>query len=304
MNVPMKAQYGQYSVEVYSLPTPKSGWVALTYLPASSQQPYLGTLVFNSGMFSNRRFWLSDKGIGIAAWLSSYGFDCWMFERRGLGASAGSDPAQQHLFNAFQLDLPAVQQFLTARGVTSAFYVGHSFGGVLNGLSLAKGYMQAEQVAGLINISSQLTVGKRLLNKPYSAIVYGVTGLLRHFPARRLGMGPENESVEAMRDCCRLVAWAKKEQGRDFWQGFENITCPVLGIGSEGDSVDPAEGCQQFVAAMGSQDNTFIRLGKKHGHRQDYDHVSLVVSKDAQQEVWPMLLTWLQQRVAQSKSTD
>ena len=271
-----------------------------SHLAVASDKISKGTLVLNRGMFSNRRFWLSDKGIGIAAYLREHGFDCWMFERRGLGDSDKLNSAEHSLFHTFEHDLPAVQQYLATQGVSRAFYIGHSFGGVLNALSLAKGYLKPEGVAGLVTLSSQLTVGKRLLNKPYSGLVYAITAVLGHFPARRFGMGPENESTRAMRDCCRLVAWAKGKDSRNanFWHGFDDIRCPVLGVGSDGDTVDPAEGCQQLLSAMGSHQKTFIQLGKRQGHRQDYDHVGMVVSKDAQQEVWPLLLDWLEQTSA------
>ena len=185
-----------------------------------------------------------------------------------------------------------------AQNPQAAYWVGHSFGGVLNALSLAQGHLNTAQVAGLINFSSQLTVGKKLLNKPYSALIYASTGVLGHFPARQLKMGPDNEAPEVMRDCCRLVEWAKADRSTDnadsFWKGFDRITQPVLAFGSEGDSVDPAPGCRELIAPMGNQDNkTFILLGQQHGHRQDYDHVAMLVSKDAAQEVWPMLGQWL-----------
>lgn len=291
-----KRRYGNYDVSLHHIQTAHNGCVALTHLPANAAEGRKGVLVLTPGMFSNRRFWLSDKGIGLAAYLSDNGFDCWMFERRGLGDSDKSHDAEHSLFHTFEHDLPAVQQYLATQGVSRACYMGHSFGGVLNALSLAKGHLQAEGVSGLVTISSQLTVGKRLLNKPYSAVVYAITAVLGHFPAKSLGMGPENESSRAMRDCCRLVAWAKDRDSRkaNFWHGFDDIRCPVLGIGSDGDTVDPAEGCKQLLSAMGSQQKTFIQLGKKQGHRQDYDHVGMVVSKDAQQEVWPLLLAWLE----------
>ena len=44
---------------------------------------------------------------------------------------------------------------------------------------------------------------------------------------------------------------------------------------------------------MASDDKTFVQLGKAQGHRRDYDHVGMLISKDAQEEVWPMLTGWM-----------
>ena len=290
--------------EVFWLATPEQGEIALTYLPAKQTNDAAkakSPLIFLPGMFSNRRFWLSDKRMGLAAYLSDQGHDCWMIDRRGLGES----PAKRgnsiykniSLMQCIEHDLPAVQAFVYAQNPQPAYWVGHSFGGVLNTLSLAHGHLKSPQVAGLINFSSQLTVGKKLLNKPYSAAIYASTALLGHFPARTLKMGPDNEAPQAMRDCCRLVDWAKmkppKSNADSFWKGFDTIEQPILAFGSVGDTVDPAEGCRELIAPMASEKKHFVMLGKRHGHRQDYDHVGMLVSKDAAQEVWPMVAQWL-----------
>lgn len=291
-------QFGELKVTEYQLATENSGTIAVTHLPTLSDIPTKGSIVMLPGMFSNRRFWLSDKGIGIAAYFSQHGYACWMIDRRGLGAASESSSENQTLYNTIEHDLPAVQALLDQQGVARAFYMGHSFGGVLNGLSLAQGHLNHSAVAGLVNFSSQLTVGKTLLNKPFSLLLYAITGLLGHFPARRLGMGPENESKHAMRDCCRLVESAKGPSKAIFWQDFNRIQCPILAFGSEGDRVDPSAGCQAFIAPMQSTNKTFVHLGKHNGHRRDYDHVGMMISKDAQQEVWPMVKNWLDGQIA------
>lgn len=281
---------------MYQLDTAHFGDIAVTHLPASTSVEHKGSIVMVPGMFSNRGFWLSNKGIGLAAVLSQQGYHCWMMDRRGLGQSGKAKPEHHRLFHAFEYDLPAVQQLLAKHGHHKAIYMGHSFGGVLNGLSAANEHLSADGVAGLVNFSSQLTVGKTMLNKPYSAFIYALTAVLGHFPSKALKMGPENESKECMRDCCRLVEEAKGKNKTQFWQAFSNVTCPVLAFGSEGDTVDPLLGCQEFVEPMGSVDKTFVKLGKKYGYSKDFDHVGMVVSKDAQREVWPVLFEWLSKR--------
>lgn len=284
--------YGHHKVVVFWLKTAEQGEIAVTRL-APTTGKVRAPIVMLPGMFSNRRFWLSDKGVGLAAYLCEQGFDCWMMERRGLGDSGKQGYARASLKQCIQYDLPAVQALVAQHNPQAAFYMGHSFGGVINASSLAQGYLAGDKVAGLVNFSSQLTVGKHFLNPPLSALIYGSTALLRHFPSRQLGMGPENEPPETMRDCARLVSWAKRKNGNNYWSGFDNIIQPVLAFGSVGDTVDPAPGCQYLVDKMASNDKSFILLGKAHGHRKDYDHVGMVVSKDAAKEIWPIVTQWL-----------
>lgn len=286
-------QFGEFPATVFTLRTSNTGSIAVTHIGAHQGSRERGAIVMTAGMFSNRRFWLSDKGIGIAGYLATRGFDCWMFERRGHGASPITAYDDQSLRATIEDDLPAVQAFIASRGCPSALYMGHSFGGVMHSMSLARGFLNAKGVDGLINFSSQLTVGKTFLNKPYSAVLYAITGLLGYFPSRALKMGPENESKKTMRECCELVEYAKGAQQHEFWQDMTNITCPVLGFGSAGDTVDPSEGCQALIDGMSSEHKTFIHLSTANGHRQNYDHVGMLVSKTAQEEVWPMVDDWL-----------
>jgi hypothetical protein len=37
----------------------------------------------------------------------------------------------------------------------------------------------------------------------------------------------------------------------------------------------------------------FLCLGKKHGFSGDFGHVEMLVSKEAQLEVWPLVEQWL-----------
>lgn len=286
-------QLGDFTASVYTLQTTEQGRVALTHAPAHKGSRPRGAIVMTAGMFSNRRFWLSDKGIGIAGYLVSRGFDCWMFERRGHGASPQGDFKQQSLSYTIEHDLPAVQAFIQTKGFQRAIYMGHSFGGVMHCMSLARGHLNPNGVEGIINFSSQLTVGKTFLNKPYSAVLYAITGLLGYFPSKMLKMGPENESKATMRDCCKLVEYAKGPHQHDFWRDIANIQCPVLGFGSAGDTVDPSEGCEALVNGMSSKQKSFIHLSTENGHRKNYDHVGMLISKAAQEEVWPLVDDWL-----------
>lgn len=283
--------------EVILLNTPNDGTIALTHLPAPSS-PY-PPLVFLHGMFSNRKFWLSDKGIGLAAHLNRQGYECWLIERRGMGAS----PKHSHqvsLEHCVNDDLPAIQAYIHQTNPNTAIWLAHSFGGVQISASLARQKLNAELISGLMFFSSQLTAGKYPLNPPLSWILSAWTKLTPTFPSRKLNMGPEDESAQVMRDCIRWVKQAKKNGKGDthqpFWQGFEHITAPLLAFGSEGDTVDPHSGCAFLAEQTHSSDKQFILLGKAHGHKQDYTHAGMVTSKDAIQEVWPMVEHWLSEQ--------
>lgn len=283
-------QYGEVACKVHWLQTPEQGRIAVTQTLGAGESAK--PLLMLPGMFSNRRFWLSDKGIGLAAYLTAQGYSCWIMERRGLGESQAGDYASASLEQCIRYDLPAVQALIQAQSQQPALWMGHSFGGVMMALSLARGYADLDQVRGLVTLSSQLTVGKPFLNAPLSGLLYLTVALMSSFPSRALKMGPENEPPETMRDCARWVAAAKSKRDNAFWQGFERLQLPVLALGAVADTVDPYPGCQAFLRNMATERGQFVLLGREYGHLRDYDHVGMVVSKDAQQEVWPLLRKW------------
>ena len=93
----------------------------------------------------------------------------------------------------------------------------------------------------------------------------------------------------------KLVSLKKLKSG-SFWDGFREMTQAALVIASIGDKTDPAGGCETMYQRLPTLDKQYVLLARKNGHAQDYDHVGMVVSKDAQAEVWPLILEWTDKR--------
>ena len=273
---PLAADGGHCSLLRVSLPG-RDGGVPLVMLP---------------GMFSNRHFWLSPKGVGLAGFLCRAGYEPWLVERRGIGLAAGS-PGRRGLQEHIGQDLPQVQAAVHRHNPRPAFWFGHSFGGVMATLAAAQ-TLDASMVAGLVLFAAQCEVGKNGLTPPYSLFTRGLSRLLGRFPARRLGMGPEDEPPAAIDDACRIVTAAQRDGS--MAPRLQPLRCAVLGFGGGADRVDPPEGCERFIGHMSSGDKTWVLLSRAQGYSQDYDHPGIVVSRAAQDEVWLQVQRWLQSR--------
>ncbi len=269
------------------------GRILLTFVAA--EQPR-SPIVYMPGMFTGRPFWLSDKGIGLAAYLAEAGFPGLIVQRReaGCGARPG---LEEHL----RLDLPRVQARVEETWGRPAFWMGHSFGGVLSARATAE-TLDAARVAGLVLFGSQFEVGKRPLHPPFSLATRGISALLGRFPARRLGLGPRDEPPEAMHDAIRLVTEGRRRP--ELRQALRKITAPALAISGLGDKVDPTAGCEKLIGHFASTDKRFIAAGRRNGFEMDYDHPGIVVSKPAQQEIWPLVRDWLLERDVAVVSTN
>lgn len=254
-------------------------------------------VVLLHGSYTDRRFWISRKGEGFARCLADHGFDVWIPEFRGHGRSPrpadyGRITADQFVFG----DLPAIAAHLRSSGVTSALWVGHSSGGLSLAGALAMEALPQELVRGMVLVGVQAEAGHAWLRWPLvGAAAQWLCGALSTFPADRLGLGHQPAPGAAT---AQAIAWKRTgrwstSDGRDFGAGLPRVGVPCLAVTSEGDRMDPAEGCRAFFERLGSRDKTLLVLGRAHGHRQDYDHPGMIVSRDAAAEVWPLLVAWL-----------
>jgi len=256
-------------------------------------------VVLVHGTYSKRNFWVSPKGIGMATYLAEAGFDVWIPELRGHGLSPKGDrfskiTAEEQI----RYDLPAVQQYVHRITGARQSWVGHSFGGVYILCALSAKWLDQGIMRHLFTFGSQISRGESFLKIPgvawvCSKIIEGIG----YFPAPRLGLGPE---IEAAAATVEMISWKKflgkwtNSEGFCYWDGMEGIRIPFSAFAGAADKSDPAEGCRILYDSLGSPDKTFTILGKKRGFLKDYDHTGMIVSKEAQEEIWPMVLGLLE----------
>ncbi|MES1938668.1 hypothetical protein T5B8_00425 [Salinisphaera sp. T5B8] len=285
------------TVETQTVTGADGGCCQITHVLAEAVNARAPVLLV-PGMFTGRRFWLSDKQIGLAAYLARRGYPGVIVQRRGLSDSPAS-PGRAGLIEHVKYDLPAVQRHLQAQDPRPAFWIGHSFGGVMSALACAR-YLEAEAVAGLVLFASQFEVGKRMLDWPANRLTRGLARLLGYFPARAAGLGPENEPTAAMMDATH---WVETGRRQDYLRAtLARVTQPVLALSGAADRVDPSAGCERFIGHFSSTDTQFERAGISHGYSVDFDHPGIVVSKPAQAEIWPRVADWLDTHTSSSQA--
>jgi hypothetical protein len=64
-------------------------------------------------------------------------------------------------------------------------------------------------------------------------------------------------------------------------------------MSAAGDHQDPAWACRKLFDQVGSEHKQFINLGHEQGFADNFGHVEMLVSKAAQNEVWPLVARWL-----------
>ena len=291
---PTSLRLGSVSARLHRTNADDGVPLAVTRLPCRGGVPVMCV----HGNYSKRNFWVSDRGIGLGAWLSAKGFDVWIPELRGHGESPKTRAFSRYTADDHvRRDLPAAQRLVERIAGRPAHVVAHSAGGLFVMMALAASWLRSDQVRSVSLFGTQIDEGERYLGFP--GVASAISALLRlmgRLPAARLGLGPENEPAGEMLEMLRwkVTGRWRSPDGIDFREALERITVPVRAFAGAADRNDPASGCRRLLDRVGSQHKRFTLLGREGGFSRDYGHVDMLVSKAAQREVWPLLLDWLE----------
>lgn len=255
-------------------------------------------VVLLPGTFSNHTFWIGTRGTGFARALAAAGFEAWALDPRGHGASQRPDRGEPWDFDDWaRQDVPAALAAAAAAG-GRPFLIGHSAGGSAALAALAAEPALAHQLAGAVAIATPapwLQPWRGL----FARSIRRASLLLGRFPARRLGLGPEDELPGVM---AQWMGWNigghwRGDDGSDYSAGLAQLRLPLLAVAGAGDHLwAPPPACQALFDLVGSPDKSFLLCGRRTGFATDYGHAGLVVSREAREEIWPRLLDWLAAR--------
>lgn len=82
----------------------------------------------------------------------------------------------------------------------------------------------------------------------------------------------------------------------DYASLLGKIQTPTVLIAGESDIMDDMPSMEKTFALIGSRDKTLLCFGKKDGHLDDYGHCDLVWSRNAPREIFPAIISWLDNR--------
>ena len=259
-------------------------------------------VVLVPGTFSNHTFWLGTRGTGFARALAAAGFEAWALDPRGHGDSQKPRRGDDWDFDDWaRHDVPAAVRAAAARSADGrgVVLIGHSAGGATSLIACAVEPEVRRHVRALVVAATPLP-WLQAMRRIATFFALGVSRAFGRFPARLVGLGPEDELGGVMVQWMRwqLEGHWRGDDGTDYAALISTLELPALFLAGAADRVEaPPAAVHALFKLAGSRDKTFLLCGRAGGFSEDFDHAGLLVSRAAREEVWPKIVEWLRRTV-------
>ena len=276
------------------------------------------------GTFSDKKTCLR-----IAEYLAGFGHHCYIMEWRAHGASSTS----KNKFNfetVATYDFAAIFDYLfNELKLSNLHCVTHSGGGACLTMFLIQNPRYIDKISSISMFACQV-YGAIINPKNYFKIIAAklFTRIFGYIPAKKLNMGPINESHHTMSQWyewnlrknfhssfikqkdidatgVKESAFNKHHQQKkmtgvesndyvDYRQYMPTISVPIYAISAKGDKfISPTQGCQSLFNDFDNSKNVFREYSLSNGDLEDYSHSRILNSRPATKEIWPTVAAWI-----------
>ncbi len=302
--------------------------------PRPEGAPRLPPVIVCHGLAVNSVSLDMTEAVSLPRFLRARGFDVWLLDLRGCGAS--SRPPQGRGRYDYSFDDHATRDVKAAielvkreTGAPRVSWVGHSMGG-----AVCYGHCERygdQDLQAVVGIASPSGFGKRLLVTRFSPFARWLLypGLPHEWPARlvssiaplvygrlplvsilinarnaedrhvriALARGVANPSMRLIRQFARwsMTGELKSEDGSRTWfSELGKIRVPWLAIAGVADQLVPPENVREGWERLGSPDKEWLLVGAQHGHAADYGHCDLVIGSHCRKDVYEPIARFLE----------
>jgi len=234
-------------------------------------------------------------------------------------------------------DVPAIIDLVKKEsGFDKVYWIGHSMGGIIMFGYLEVGTRGRDNIAGFVSIGSMMVITQPLSTglkmianqKPLltASLLINTTAAsqFRNFtlgtvknPIEELLMDEENMEkgvinkffnmaiddtspgvVAQFSDSIKTGKMVSSDTSYSYTANLPLITTPILILGGNKDGFVSEEGLGKTYIMVGSEDKKLVIFSKSNGYSTNYGHCDLVLGKNSEQEVYPVILNWLNERTA------
>jgi predicted alpha/beta hydrolase len=240
----------------------------------------------------------SDKGIciGIAEYLLTKGFNCYILEWRNHGGSEKTTQTFNFETIALQDIYKAFDYLTTSLNIDKLHAITHSGGGICLSMFLINFPCFKKHLKSITFFSCQaFDLNYSLLSKFKLVFCKRLTQIIGYIPGKKLKLGPENESYYTMK---QWFNWNIQNNFKghtiNYLPLMPTILIPIFSISAENDNfISPPNACKKYLEAFKNSENIYQCFGKSFSSLENYSHARIIKSKNATIEIYPIVLNWL-----------
>jgi predicted alpha/beta hydrolase len=263
---------------------------------------------FMHGAVENGKIFYTETNKGLAPFLASKGYRCYVADLRGRGKSlpAISANSQYGQTEAILEDIPAMVELIKQHsGEFPRFWVAHSWGGVLMNSYFARFVESIKQVDACVYFGTKRSLHNHHVSKYLQANLmwYGLAPLYAkkhgYLPAKALRWGSDNETRKSHQQGAQWAKrrpWVDSDDGFDYAKQLRTLALPpTLHIAGVNDKAlaQPID-IKKFMEESGLGVQEMKIYGKKHGHSHNYGHIDMLTHRHAHQDQFRDLLDWFE----------
>lgn len=233
-------------------------------------------------------------------------------------------------------DVPAIIDLVIKEsGFDKVYWIGHSMGGIIMFGYLEVENHDRDKIAGFVPIGSMMIItqplstglkmianqkplltASLLINTTAASQFRNITLGTVKSPIEELLMDSKNMETDVMykffhtaiddtspgvvaqfSDSIKTGKMVSSDNNYNYTANLRLVNTPVLILGGNKDGFISEEGLQKTYAMVGSEDKKVVIFSKADGYSADYGHCDLILGKDSEKEVYPVILNWLNDRV-------
>jgi pimeloyl-ACP methyl ester carboxylesterase len=272
--------------------------------------PHGTPILMIHGSVENGKIFYSSSGKGIAPYLAKKGYDVFIPDLRGRGLSkpAISKNSTFGWAETIEIDLPLyIEKIKELKGDVPIHWVAHSWGGVIILAYLAL-HPTSIKTASMVFFATKRKIKFNSFKKIWTIrILWDKLARLAiqqkgFFDAKRFKAGSDNETKRIFKESTQ---WVKTKKWRHWYNGFDFAAAlkkqdlpPTLNlIGTEDQVLCHPQDIELLIKETGAKNHKYQVIGKLSGFKNDYGHNDILSHPDAEKEVYPIALTFLQTHI-------
>jgi lysosomal acid lipase/cholesteryl ester hydrolase len=304
----------------------EDGWELKAYHHTHLSSKNAPVLLFHS--LSLSAYSLNGGGgiPSIASWLSKNGYDTWVCECRGVGKAFHQKAKMSREWSfddQLKFDVPEfIKSVQNATGHEKFHWIGHSMGGhlllaylcttidapIISGVLAGSGF----EISGSIG-KSELTLKildtlriKRLPLRLISRLCIPFVQWLPEYPISKklIGLRVVKEIMNDIHNVpTTLIKYAlhafrkggirSLDEKEIYSEKAKFIKTPLLFLSPNKDIAWTPSVISENLKFFTNDNAKMIAFGKEYGNATDYGHVEILMGKNAEKEVYPEILKWL-----------